>query len=215
MVAVAQIVGHVLSPWRRGWRRSWGARPEELQDGSPGDELIPSPDWSYVHAIGIEAPAERVWPWIAQLGQERGGFASFERLENLFGCRIHNATRIVDAWQHPQVGDVVHLHPTAPPLHVAHVEPGRVLVLRGAPVDDVAPTTDNLWAFHLLDDGPGRCRLVERGRTVHGASLGERLFFGAALIEPVGFVMSREMLRSMKKTAERSTVTRAAVAEHP
>jgi hypothetical protein len=215
VVAVAQIVGHVLSPWRRSWRRSWGARPEELRDVFPGDELIPSPDWSYVHAIDIGAPAERVWPWIAQLGQERGGFASFERLENLFGCRIHNATRIVDAWQRPEVGDVVHLHPTAPPLHVARVERGRVLVLRGAPVDDAAPTTDNLWAFHLLDDGPARCRLVERGRTVHGTSFGERLFFGALLIEPVGFVMSREMLRSIKETAERSTVTRAAVAEQP
>jgi hypothetical protein len=209
-IAAAQIAGHIVSPWRRRWRREWGAQPDELSAELPGDELIPDPAWTYTHAISIEAPAEQVWPWIVQLGQERGGFASFERLENLFGCRIHNADHIVEEWQHPAVGDIVHLHPAAPPLHIAVLEPGRSFVLLGAPVDDVAAATANLWAFHLLPDGPNRCRLVERGRTVHGDSLQERLFFGTAMIEPVGFVMSREMLRSLKELAETSRVAAGA-----
>lgn len=213
--AVAQIIGNVLSPWRRERRLSWGARPAEVLGPFPGDELISVPDWSYVHAIGIDVPAAQVWPWIAQLGQERGGFASFERLENLFGCRIRNAERVVPEWQHPRVGDVVHLHPSAPPLHIAVLEPGRSLVLRGAPVDDATPGTDNLWAFHLIDDGPGRCRLVERGRTVHGTSLSERLFFGTTFIEPIGFVMSREMLRSLKQLAEHTPAAPAPATDTP
>ena len=198
------IAGHVVAPWRSRWRRSWGARPEELASVWPGDGLIAEPTWDYTHAISVDAPPETVWPWVAQLGQERGGFASFERLENLFGCRITNADRIVDEWQHPTVGQVVHIHPRAPELHVALVEHGRSLVLRGAADDDPAPATDSLWAFHVVADGPGRSRLIERGRTMHGSSLAERLFFGTALIEPVGFVMGREMLRGLAERAERA-----------
>ena len=209
--AVAQMAGHVLAPWRRGRRVTWGASDEERAAVLPGDDLIAAPTWGYTHAISIDAPAAAVWPWIAQLGQERGGFASFERLENLVGCRIRNATHIVEAWQHPAVGDEVHLHPKAPPLHIAVLVPGRSLVLRGAAHDaadptgssDDGPVPDNLWAFHLLPDGPASCRLVERGMTVHGPSLRDRLFLGTPLVEPIGFVMSREMLRSIKELAER------------
>lgn len=200
--AAAMIGGHVLAPWRSPWRRSWGARPDELTAVLPGDELIADPTWSYTHAIQVAAPPEAVWPWVAQLGQERGGFASFERLENLFGCRITNADRIVEEWQHPVVGQPVHIHPKAPELHVAIVVPGRSLVLHGAGEDDPRPATDNVWGFHVLPDGAGRSRLIERGRTVHGSGLADRLAFGTALIEPIGFVMGREMLRGIAARAE-------------
>lgn len=56
--------------------------------------------------------------------------------------------------------------------------------------------------LHVMADGPGRCRLVERGRTVHGTSLVDRLFFSPLLVEPIGFVMSREMLLGIKERAE-------------
>jgi hypothetical protein len=216
----ALIADHLLAPWRRRWRTRWGAHPAELHRDLPGNGLIPEPTWTYTHAISIDAPASQVWPWIAQLGQEHGGFYSYERLENLVGCRIRNTDSIVEEWQHPRVGDTVRLHPKAPPLHVAVVEPGRTLVLHGAAAD-VAPSAtaprdparpsapagpDNLWSFHLFDDGPTRCRLVEHGRTVHGATLSERLFFGTSLIEPIGFVMSREMLRAIRCRAEHEWV---------
>ena len=216
----ALIAGHLLAPWRRRWRTRWGAHPAELHRDLPGNELIPEPTWTYTHAVSIDAPASQVWPWIAQLGQAHGGFYSYERLENLVGCRIRNTDSIVEEWQHPRVGDTVRLHPKAPPLHVAVVEPGRTLVLHGAAAD-VAPSAtaprdparpsapagpDNLWSFHLFDDGPTRCRLVEHGRTVHGATLSERLFFGTSLIEPIGFVMSREMLRAIRCRAEHEWV---------
>jgi hypothetical protein len=81
--AVAMIAGHVVAPWRSRWRRTWGARPGELVAVWPGDELIAEPTWGYTHAISVDAPPEAVWPWVAQLGQERGGFASFERLAAL------------------------------------------------------------------------------------------------------------------------------------
>lgn len=200
------IAGHVVAVWRRGWRMRWGATAEEVAAELPGDELIPAPDWTSTRAVSIDAPCERVWSWVVQIGQERAGFYSYERLENLVGCRVRNVDRVVDDWQHTSLGDEVHLHPSAPPLHVAVLEPGREFVLRGAPGDgDGAPAAaDSLWGFHLRPDGPGRCRLIERNRTRHGSSLQQRLSFGTALVEPIGFVMSRELLRGVKERAESS-----------
>ncbi|MGI9657528.1 MAG: hypothetical protein ACR2OD_01365, partial [Gaiellaceae bacterium] len=68
-------------------------------------------------------------------------------------------------------------------------------------------STDNLWAFHVVDDGPGRCRLIERGKSIHGTSLTDRLFFSPLLVEPIGFVMSREMLLGIKERAENASAS--------
>jgi len=40
----------------------------------PGDELMPRVDLTATRAVTIQATADAVWPWIAQLGQGRGGF---------------------------------------------------------------------------------------------------------------------------------------------
>ncbi len=83
----------------------------------PGDELIAKPDLTGTRAITVRAPAPRVWPWIAQLGQGRGGFYSYDFLENLADCDIHSTDRIVAGWQDITAGDEVRLHPDIP-LHI-------------------------------------------------------------------------------------------------
>lgn len=206
--ALLQITWHLLTPWKRRSRLRWGARGDEPPESLAGEDLIRHPSWEYTYAISIASPAERVWPWIAQVGQGRGGFYSFELLENLVGCRIENADRILTQHQAVSVGDPVRLHPKAPPLHVAALEPGRSLVLRGSPQDEAQPETDNLWGFHLLDDGPEQCRLIVRGKALHGAALADRLFFSPLFLEPIGFVMNREMLYGIKERAERAAVVR-------
>jgi hypothetical protein len=200
--ALLQIVGHVLAPRRRRWRLRWGARPGEPDPSLPGEDLIPDPDWSYTHAVTIAASPEEVWPWVAQIGQARGGFYSFELLENVFGCRITNADAILPEHQSLHVGDQIRLHPSAPAMTVAVVEPSRALVLRGVPTERAPGAAESIWAFHLIAEGPGRCRLIERGKTVHADSLTDRLFFSPVLVEPIGFVMSREMLLGIKERAE-------------
>jgi hypothetical protein len=52
----------------------WGATDEEVAARLPGDEAVPEPDLETTRAVTIRAPAERVFPWLAQLGQGRGGF---------------------------------------------------------------------------------------------------------------------------------------------
>jgi hypothetical protein len=192
------IALHVIltKPLRRR-RTTWGAAAEAAV-ALPGDELIAHPRWRYTHAVTIKASPDMVWPWIVQLGQGRGGFYSYVGLENLIGCRVRNTEKVLGDYQNLSVGDGVRLHPKAPPLTVASVEPNTRLVLHARD-----PRTGNasIWAFHLRRDQSGRTRLIERGCSTYGPGLLSRLFFGPLLIEPIGFVMSRKMLLTIAALA--------------
>lgn len=113
----------------RPWHMRWGATDSEVEAALPGDEFVPHPTWKATHAISIDAPPEEVWPWIVQIGQDKGGFYSYTWLENAAGCHMRNADRIVPAFQQVAVGDKVWLHPHVPPLPVLLVEPERALVM--------------------------------------------------------------------------------------
>ena len=95
----------------RAGQLRWGTIDAEFDEPLPGDDLIPSPNLVATRAITVRASAEHVWPWLVQLGQGRGGFYSYDFLENLVGCDIHSADRIVPEWQEAVVGDEVKLHP--------------------------------------------------------------------------------------------------------
>ena len=97
----------------RPWHRSWGATVWEERRALPGDEIVSSPRASggNTHAITIHAPASEVWAWLAQLGQDRGGFYSYEILEDLAGCEMENADRRHPEFQHWAVGDKLWMYP--------------------------------------------------------------------------------------------------------
>ena len=143
------------------------------------------------------------WPWIAQLGQGRGGFYSYDFLENLAGCNIHSADRIVPAWQDVRVGDEVRLFPEGG-LLVAVADPPSGLVLHGlAGVGPAAMPFDFSWAFVLHEATDGTTRLVVRER-YRSANWWVRLF-----VEPVAvvsFAMSHKMLRGIRDRAEHGYV---------
>src|SRR6478672_4710657 len=179
----------------------WGATDEESEGPLPGDDLIENADLIATRAITIRASAEQVWPWIAQLGQGRGGFYSYDFLENLVGCDIHSTDRVVPEWQDVEVGDEVRFAP-AVGLVVAVVERGRSLVLRGGvPIGNIAPPYDFTWAFALLDEPDKTTRLLVRERYSYKRP------WARFLVEPteaVSFVMSQKMLRGIKGRAERT-----------
>src|SRR6266511_2299228 len=131
--AAAAVIGGAAAAYLlvvRPWQLRWGATDEERDATLDGDDLIANPDLMAIRAITVHAAAAQVWPWIAQLGQGRGGFYSYDALENLVGCDLHSADRIVPQWQDLKVGDQVKLHPEVG-LGVTVVEQGRALVLRG------------------------------------------------------------------------------------
>ena len=178
---------------------SWGATHKESAEPLPGDHLIENADMSATRAITIRASADQVWPWIAQLGQGRGGFYSYDFLENLVGCDIHSVDRILPKWQNVAVGDEVRLAPQVG-LVVALLEPRRSLVLRGGiPLGNTAPPYDFTWAFTLRDDPNETTRLLVRERYAY------KRRWARFLIEPVeavSFVMSQKMLRGIRDRAE-------------
>ncbi|GAA1751028.1 hypothetical protein GCM10009767_07550 [Kocuria aegyptia] len=224
ITAAARIAGHLLTgPLLRSYRRSWGATPEEAASSWPGDELLPAPSWSTTHAVTIDAPLQDVWPWLAQIGQGRGGLYSFQRLENLIGCQMTNTDRILPEHQDIAAGAEIRLHPQAA-LPVARLEPGQDIVLMAAPEPPTPEqrVTGGLWSFHLRPTPDGGTRLVERLSMQSGPTWQEQLFTSPALVEPVSFVMSQEMLRNIKalaeagtthRTNERTTMTRKMIGE--
>jgi hypothetical protein len=205
VVGGAVAVGVALA---RAWYLRWGATDEELKVGLPGDELVAAADLTATRAVTVRAGADAVWPWIAQLGQGRGGFYSYDFLENVVGCEIHSAERVVADWQSIVVGDAVHVHPEVG-LVVAVVEPGRALVLRGGvPIGRTPPPYDFTWAFVLRDQADGSTRLVVRERYAYSRR------WAWLLVEPaelISFVMSRRMLRGIEERAERAVRSAATV----
>lgn len=197
------LAAALATPFLGRQRLRWGATAAEAALTLPGDELIPDPKWTYTYGVGVDAPPTDVWPWVAQIGQNRGGFYSYQTLENLVGCRISNTAQIVPEHQHVDVGDEIYLHPDSAPMSVAIVDPPHTMVLLGNPADtsgDAGATST--WQFYLVEQQDGSTRLLTRGRSDYGPGLMNRLFFGRFPIEPVSFVMSRKMLLEIRNLAE-------------
>lgn len=203
IVAASRVAGHLLSgPALRRYRTTWGATEDEVAAAWPGDEFLPDPDWTSTHAITISASPDEVWPWVAQIGQGRGGLYSFEKLENLIGCQIRNVGQILPEHQDPLAAGEIRLAPQVA-LPVVLVNSGKDLVLMGDPGSAEGQiTTAGRWSLHLRVTPSGHTRLIERLGMRAGPSLPEKLFTSITLVEPVSYVMSREMLRNIKMLAE-------------
>lgn len=170
------------------------------------------PKLGYTRAITIDAPPERVWPWLAQIGQGRGGFYSFDGLENLVGCDIHSVEHVLPEHEELGVGDVVR---SGQDRHICwvvmDVDPPHHLVLQGAgtPADVQVPdVVDEVpargyaastwqWVLEPIDGGR-RTRLVVRQRCTYSP----RQTVLWHVVEPLNFVMEREMLVGLRARAE-------------
>jgi hypothetical protein len=143
-----------------------------------------------------------VWPWIAQLGQGRGGFYTYQTLENMAGCKITNTTEILPEHQHPAVGDGICLYQDAPPLRIEVVDAPNALVLFGSPAD-IGAEGMSTWQFVVNPGSDGGSRLLTRGRYDYTPDWKSRLAFGRFPLEAITFVMGRKMMLEIKRLAER------------
>lgn len=204
-VPLALLIGVKVLAFR--WMAHWGAITEEIDAELPGDELLEGADLTTTRAVTVYARAAEVWPWIAQLGQGRGGFYSYDALENLVGCDIHSADRVVPEWQHVVVGAEVKLAPEVA-MTVASVEPGRSLVLRGGfPLGHTPSPFDSTWSIVLREEPDGTTRLVSRERY-------KFLRWWAPLIvvptSGISFVMTRRMLHGIAQRSAKGRLVAAA-----
>ena len=184
----------------RPWMYTWGARDDEIAAVLPGDDIVDAPGPRTTRAVTVDASPAQVWPWLAQIGEDRGGFYSYSLLERAVGADMHNAATVHPEWQQLDIGDTVWLArrygPAARQI-VAAVEPGSHLVLV-SPADfarlDRGQKATGCWSFALRADGK-QTRVLARGT---GGSTG-RFWFDVP-----HFVMERKMLRGIARRAARS-----------
>ncbi len=201
VVAGAAVAGYTSIV--RPWHQRWGATDAEVEERLPGDDVIPDPELEATHALTIRAPVASVWPWLVQVGQDRGGFYSYSWLENMVGCHLRNADRILPECQIPQVGDSVLLHPKAPPLPVLVVEPYRAIVLGGLVEESerLYNPTIGTWGFFVKEIDSQTTRLIMRIRWRRSPGL-LSWAYSYLFLEPAHFVMERKMMLGIKARAE-------------
>lgn len=186
--AVAAAVAAYLA-LIRPWQHRWGATADEVARHMPGDGILRPGAPSTTRAITIDAPAQRVWPWLAQLGYGRAGWYSYDWLDN-DGQR--SATRIHPEWQQLRPGDRILMMPGSG-FDVTEVEAGHYFTAR-------APDGTMSWCLAVEPRDRHSCRLVSRWRAGWHVTPASAAWI--ALSDPGAFIMERRMLLGIKARAE-------------
>jgi hypothetical protein len=208
------VYASVLRP-----RVQWlGTSHEERTATYPGDDLIPSGRRYGAMATTIAAPPEHVWPWLAQMGCDRAGFYSFDRLDN--GGRA-SADRIHPEWQDLREGDRIASAPDASRwFDVALLVPERALVLRASLTVPAARNfdpagglpraySDSTWGFFLRPTVDGHTRLVVTG-TARGKPHAPIAAANWLFWDPAHWVMQLKQFAGLRRRAESAPTDAAA-----
>jgi hypothetical protein len=190
----------------RPWYTAWGTTLEERSGPLPGDGLVPGPVFE-TRAIAIAAPAAQVFAWIAQIGQDRAGFYSYELLEDLVGCQMPNVRHLDPALQRWSIGSKLWMYPADELDGLGHAtlihhEPGHALIFgTNTPSDPPGSAPTGSWSFIVEPTGPGSSRLITRAS---GGTMPNLLgaAYTRAVFEPLHFAMERRMLEGVRGLAE-------------
>jgi hypothetical protein len=197
LVVVILVAGFALS---YDACMKWGATAAEQAAPLPGDALLPNPDVQWTNATTIDAPPAAVWPWIAQIADNKGGFYSYTWIEDRVGAltgsadykvNYTNANAINPAWQNPQPGDQM----IQGLLNVSEVKPGEYLLAESAIPDQFGWT----WLFQVEDAGAGQTRLINRARISGSAAPNPVLNVTLGL---GGSIMNRRMMNGLEAHPE-------------
>ncbi len=185
----------------RPWHQRWGTSPQERDTSTAYEGGVEAPRYRVDRAVTIAAPAARVWPWIAQIGQDRAGFYSYDWLERAFGDQVHNADSLVPAWQLRQVGDFV--RGAQPTFLGGHL--GDSLGWRITAWDPPHSMTLDQWGTFVVapvSESSSRLIVHERGAGRPKLSALPVALLAFYFLEPAHFVMERRMLLGIKSRAE-------------
>jgi hypothetical protein len=196
------------------WYARWGATDDEVTMALPGDGIVTNPTSQDTRAITIDRPIERVWPWLAQLGQDRGGFYSFDLLENVVGCQMPVDDVLRPDRQSWAVGDRLWMYPPEKAGGIGFAvlreyDPGRALAF-GTHVPGAPPSLDTgSWTFALRKIDPWTTRLIVRSKGEASPAWWGRAF-DRAIFSPAHFVMERRTMIGLKEIAEQGSRSRLA-----
>lgn len=188
IVLVVLVLGYLVI---RPVHLRWGASDADLLRPMPG--ALSGSSWT--RAILIEATPEQIWPWLVQFGQGRGGWYSYDWLENLLGFDIHTADRLLPEYQNPQIGTPICMSGSFCPSAVYVLEPYQWF---GWQATDDAGKPVWTFVFGLFPEGENHTRLVVR------ESFDPVFMPSAAVIalEIPDVVMELKMLDTLKARAE-------------
>jgi hypothetical protein len=186
-VAVVALYVAFVGPWQR----RWGTTDEEVRRPMPGDSLLRPGAPSTTRAITIDASPRDVFPWLLQIGYGRGGWYSYDWIDNDGKRSVY---RIDPALQSLAVGDRIQMLPGFGPV-VREIETDHH-ILSGGDADS--------WCLLVEPTPEGRSRLVSRWRQDWPKSFST--FVWTLLSDPGAFVMERRMLRTIRRLAEEQRV---------
>jgi hypothetical protein len=180
----------------RRWHARWGATDEEVEREMPGDDLVEGARDVTTRAITMRATPADIWPWLLQMGYQRGGLYSNDWIDKVMGVLDEPSSwEILPEFQHLEAGDVIPIGGSGPDWPVKSIEPYKSLVL------DIRPEgIDISWSIGLYEIDEKHTRFVLRIRIrmkplMHVLSLFPISDFGQ-------FLMVRWMLLGIKARAE-------------
>ena len=214
IVGVAAAAAVVYGACVRARLMRWGATVEEVAGPYPGADLVPDGERGATMAVTIGVPPDQVWPWLVQLGGDRGGWYSWDHLDN---AGRPSADRVHPEWQDIALGDHVtyrtRRHGPVDAWEVAALDRNRFLGLRGLSdlrgrrLDPTQPRpsayTEGLWGFLSNELPGGSTRLVIGGyQAFRPRWLGRLLTYW--LYPPVVWIMQARMMAALKRNVERT-----------
>jgi hypothetical protein len=169
------------------------------------ERFVTNPNYRQDLSIDIDAPPKDVFPWLVQMGYQRGGLYSYDWLDRLFGFLDRpSANVILPEFQNLRPGDVIPIG-RGGGFPVAAIDPNRSIVLAGSPdQDDVAWG----WELTLEPVGARGTRLVSRTLGRMPPTWKSRAML--AVLRPAAFLMTHRMLRGIKQRAETLAAASAA-----
>ena len=183
------IIAFVYWIYIRSENMNWGATEGEINMKFGFKEYISPNRVISTRAINIEASNENVWTFVAQTGQNRGGFNSYYWLENLFGAKMVNNDIPNPKWQNPQVGDSVYYGHNQPFTRVTFVKRNEYYSLGG-------------WVFYLQPLDLSHTRLIVRYPSMEIKQSKFTTIYYYGLFEPLHFIMESGMMMGIKQRAE-------------
>lgn len=155
------------------------------------DEIVNSPSFDATRAVTINASAEKIYPWIVQIGMNRAGWYSYDLLDNL-GHK--SAENLLPEYQNIQVGDLIPMSPDGKQgIWVKEFRTDEWILWWDK-------QGDTSWFWGIYPENGHLCRLVTRVRMKYRWFSLSAIF--NLLIEFCDLPMMRKCMLGIKKRAE-------------